>query len=185
MTYQYISTQVHKLLKKYPGFSVKQILDAKDILVLYRPMGNEKHSIKGFYLYNCRIHTIMVNSDLPEKLQTIILAHELGHVMLHKGSGVKCFHEVTPFDESSVMEKDANLFAAELLLRDEDVLQALNSDCTFFDATAKLNVPPEMLDFKFRIMKWRGYKMMEAPITAESKFLKDLKVPEDPSWEGT
>lgn len=183
MSYEYICTQVAKLLKKYPGCSLKQILDANHIIVLYQPLGNDEDAIKGFYLYNSRKHVITINSDLPENIQRIILAHELGHVVLHRGSGVKCFHDVTLFDESSLMEKDANLFAAELLMSDEDVLEALNSDCTFFTAAARLNVPAEMLDFKFRIMKWRGYKMMEAPILAPSNFLKDIPIPENHDWD--
>lgn len=183
MTYEYICTQAEKLRKKYPGFSLKQILEARHIITLYQPLGTEPDAIKGFCLYHSRRHVITVNSDLPEILQRIILAHELGHVILHRGSGVRCFHEVSLFDESSLLEKDANLFAAELLLRDEDVLEALNSDCTFFEAAARLNVPAEMLDFKFRIMKWRGWQMREAPITASSKFLKDMPVPENHDWD--
>lgn len=179
MTYEYICSQVARLRRKYPGYTLEEILDAKHIIVLYQPLGTDPDAIKGFYLYNCRKHVITINSDLPEILQLIILVHELGHVILHRGSGIKCFHEVTLFDESSLMEKDANLFAAEFLLSDEEVLDALNADCTFFAAAAKLNVPAEMLDFKFRIMKWRGYKMMEAPIMADSNFLKDIYIPEN------
>ena len=38
-------------------------------------------------------------------------------------------------------------------------------------------VPMELLDFKFRVMKWRGYQLTEAPIIANSDFLKDVEVP--------
>ena len=78
-----------------------------------------------------------------------------------------------------MMEKDANLFAAELLLEDEDVLEMMNSDTTFFAAAAALNVPMELLDFKFRIMKWKGYMMMQAPIESRSNFLKNIEIPEN------
>ena len=76
-------------------------------------------------------------------------------------------------------EKDANLFAAELLLEDDEVLQALNEDNTFFTAASMLNVPAELLDFKFRVMKWKGYKIVEPPIISRSNFLKDLDVSYD------
>ena len=178
MTYDYICMQVKKLRRKYPGYSIQKILDAMHVIVLYQSMGSGKNAIKGFYLYHCRKHVITINSDLPAIIQRIILAHELGHVILHKGSGIKCFQEISLFDESSLMEKEANLFAAEMLMTDEDVLEVINSDCTFFNAAARLQVPAEMLDFKFRIMKGRGYKMMETPIIAYAKFLKDLQIPE-------
>ena len=179
MNYDYICSQVEKLRRKYPGYSIPQILKAMHVFVLYRAMGTEENAIKGFYLYNCRKHVITINSDLPAIIQRIILAHELGHVVLHKGSSIKYFQEVSLYDESSLMEKEANLFGAEMLMTDEEVLEVFNSDCTFFQAASRLNVPPEMLDFKFRIMKGRGYQMVETPIIAYSKFLKNLSIPEN------
>lgn len=35
----------------------------------------------------------------------------------------------------------------------------------------------EPLDFKFRVIKWKGYKLVEPPITARSNFLRDVEVP--------
>ena len=86
------------------------------------------------------------------------------------------------FDESSLMEKEANLFAAELLMNDDDVVDVLNQDTTFFTASAILKVPMELLDFKFRVMKWKGFKLMEAPITASGNFLRDMEVPENADY---
>ena len=31
-----------------------------------------------------------------------------------------------------------------------------------------------MLDFKFRVMKWKGYKLIEPPIMAQSNFLANM-----------
>ena len=70
------------------------------------------------------------------------------------------------------------MFAAEFLLDDEEVIDVLNQDYTFFSAAAILGVPPELLDFKFRLMKWKGYKLMEAPIISDSCFLKGMEVPQ-------
>ena len=129
-----------------------------------------------------RIKTITVNSDLPEIIQKIIVAHELGHAMLHRTSSVQAFHEVVMYDSSSIKEKEANLFAAELLLEDGEVLEALNQDVTFFSAAAQLRVPMEMLDFKFRLLKWKGYKMLEAPIQVNSNFMRNMEVPDDADY---
>lgn len=93
------------------------------------------------------------------------------------------FHEVAMFDESSMMEKEANLFAAEFLMNDKDVLRALNRDTTFFSAASMLRVPAELLDFKFRVMKWKGYKLVEPPINASSNFLRDMEVPENADYD--
>ena len=48
---------------------------------------------------------------------------------------------------------------------------------------AILHVPIELLDFKFRIMKWKGYKLAEPPINARNNFLKDMDVPYDSYFE--
>ena len=122
---------------------------------------------------------ITVNSDLPLAIQRIITAHEIGHGVLHYSPGVHAFHDVGLFDESSTCEKEANLFAAEFLLSDADVFATLNADNTFFSAASILKVPVELLDFKFRIMKWRGYKLVEPPIHARNCFMQNMEVPKN------
>lgn len=85
-----------------------------NILLLSQALGNTPDAIKGFYLESKRIRTITVNCDLPEAVQKIIVAHELGHAVLHRHSGIHAFHDIGLFDESSLLEKDANLFAASI-----------------------------------------------------------------------
>ena len=60
------------------------------------------------------------------------------------------------------------------LLEDENVLEMLNADMSFFQAAAELKVPPELLDFKFRMMKRSGVQIIDSPITSNSDFLKDI-----------
>ena len=177
MLYAEIVETVEKLKKRYHVEDPFQACREMGIILLPQPMGLEEDSIKGFYLQKKRIKTITYNSDLPYVLQRIIVSHELGHSELHTRGGVHAFHDVGMFDESSRFEKEANLFAAEYLLNDEEVLDTLNADNTFFAAASTLKVPMERLDFKFRVMKWKGYKLVEPPITARSNFLRDVEVP--------
>ncbi len=177
--YTEITEPVEKLKKRYHENDPFLLCKAMGIKIIFQPLGTAPDAIKGFILKSKRIVAITVNSDLPIILQKIIVAHELGHAILHKNSSVLAFHEVALFDESSRYEKDANLFAAEYLLEDDHVLEILNTDNTFFSAAAALHVPIELLDFKFRVMKWKGYKMMEPPINARSNFLRDLEVPDN------
>lgn len=53
-------------------------------------------------------------------------------------------------------------------------LEKLNADMSFFQAASELQVPPELLDFKFRMMKRNGVQIVDSPITANSNFLKDI-----------
>jgi Zn-dependent peptidase ImmA (M78 family) len=108
-------------------------------------------------------------------LQRVVLAHELGHAVLHAKAGtVSQFHEMSLFDTVDTRKYEANLFASELLLSDEDVLDALNEGYVFFQAAQTLYVPSEMLDFKFRVMKRKGYKL-ESPVVSQSDFIKNLE----------
>ena len=182
MTYAEICESVERIKRKYDESDPFRLCRAMGIKVLFQSMGTRPTAIKGFFLECKRIRTITINSDLPEVIQKIIVAHELGHAVNHRKSGIHAFHEVAMFDQTSQMEKDANLFAAELLLDDQEVLECLNSDATFFSAAAALYVPIELLDFKFRVMKWKGYKIIEPPINARSNFLRDLEVPDDTEY---
>jgi len=74
---------------------------------------------------------------------------------------------------SSIAEYEANLFAAELLIDDKELLKLLNgSDKSFFGVAKELYVPAELLDFKFRILKNKGYHL-EAPYISRPDFLKE------------
>ena len=177
MTYGRISDVVARLKKKYEESDPFRLCKAMGIILIFRSMGTAPDAIKGFYFEARRIRTITVNADLPSVSQKIILAHELGHAVLHQNSGVHAFHDASLFDESSIYEKEANLFAAEFLLDDNEVIETLNGDTTFFSAARALYVPMELLDFKFRMMKRKGYKLMESPIMAGSDFLRNMEIP--------
>lgn len=179
MSYAEVCGAVEAPEKKYHESDPFRLCADMNIILLSQPLGNAPDAIKGFYLESKRIRTITVNCDLPEAVQRIIVAHELSHAVLHRHSGVHAFHDIGLFDESSLLEKDANLFAAEYLLRDQDVLETLNRDTTFFSAAAMLRVPAELLDFKFRVLKWKGYKLIESPISVRSNFLCDMEVPDN------
>lgn len=175
MSIELISDEVRRIRKKYDETDPDRLCHAMNILLLNEPMGTGSDACKGFYFQQSRMQVITVNSDLTEELRRIILSHELGHAVLHRNvSGVRAFHDFQLFDETSVYEYEANIFAADFLMEDDRVLSLLNSDISFFGAAAELQVPPELLDFKFRVLKRKGYKVIDPPIRARSNFLKNL-----------
>lgn len=177
MTMDWISCEVERLQRKYKETDPFKLCAAMGIIVDYHPMGNYDGACKGFFLSQSRKRLIMVNSDLPRQFQRIIGAHELGHAALHsRTAGVSTFHDFALFDATSTLEYEANLFAADFLMSDEEVLERLNEDISFFGAASMLGVPPELLDFKFRVMKRKGYKLVDPPILAQSSFLKNVEV---------
>ena len=176
MTMDYICREVERLKRKFHETDPFLLCDAMGIILLYEPMGTYPGACKGFFLAKSRKRSITVNSDLPEAIQRIIVTHELGHAVLHaKAVGVKAFHDFELFDSTSLMEYEANIFAAEFLMDDDDFLEKLNEDISFFGAASLLRVPPELLDFKFRLMKRNGYKLIDPPLMANSNFLKNVE----------
>ncbi len=137
-----------------------------------RDLGRGPNAIKALIVECSRIKCITFNTNLPDELLGPTIFHECGHGVLHP-IGLFGYTDITLYDESSRKEKEANLFCAEYMLEDDEVLEALNADLTFFDAARALYVPAELLDFKFRLLKWKGYKLGESPIYARANFLGD------------
>lgn len=177
MSMDFISREVQRLKRKHNETDPFKLCRAMGIIVLFEPMGTYKGACKGFFLSQSRKRSITINCDLPKALQRIIATHELGHAVLHaKAAGIRTFHDFELFDGTSRMEYEANIFAAEFLMEDEDVLARLNDDISFFGAAAELCVPAELLDFKFRIMKRKGFMMIDPPLLCNSNFLKNVEV---------
>jgi Zn-dependent peptidase ImmA (M78 family) len=171
----FICAKAAHIKKLHGETDPERLCRAMGIRVMYEPMGDSKGACKGFYLYRSRQRVICVNSNLPERLRRAVLAHELGHAVLHNDQArLSAFHDFSLYDNTGRWEYEANLFAAELLLDDREVLELLNTDRFFFAAAEALGVAPQLLDFKFRILKNKGCKLAESPITATGDFLKHL-----------
>lgn len=140
--------------------------------MILQPMDKEPDGVKDYFWKIFLSAPLHIDGDLSEIIQKIILAHETCHVMFCCRSGIHAFHEVALFDQNCILEKKANLFAAEYLLSDRKVFDTLNRDTTFFSAARY--VPSELLDFRFRLMTWKGYKLIEPPINARSIFLRGI-----------
>ncbi len=172
--FKFICNKVNTIKNKYAESDPFRLCKEMDILTLFSPMGTFPSSCKGFYLTQSRIKSITINSDLSENLQRIICAHELGHSILHdEFSGANGFHDFEFFDATNRFEYEANIFAAELLINDDDIV-TVNEDSSFFQLAAELCVPPELLDFKLRILKSKGYNVANSPIHSMGNFLKNL-----------
>lgn len=78
--------------------------------------------IRGYYLNTYRVKQIWLNCNLSKHDERFVLAHEIGHSVLHPNA-------CTPFLKSHTlisinkMELEANKFATELLITDEIILE--------------------------------------------------------------
>ena len=69
-------------------------------------------------------------------------------------------------------EYEANLFAADLLLPDEEVFDASHdNELDYFGLCSTLNTTPDLMSFKLYSLIRRGNKEYQIPIGIDSRFL--------------
>lgn len=132
---------VQKLVKKFDTTDPFQLADYLNITILKKPLGD----LAGMYLYMKRNKVIILNSDLDYEFLKIVLAHEIGHAILHRQ--VNCyFMRKNTYFKMSLYEVEANTFAAELLLYGLDKYQYENCSLEFIAKSEK--IPLELIKYK-------------------------------------
>ena len=141
-----IHARVKHLIQKYGTRNPAKIIAYLGINLLYEDLGEET---KGFYINLLTNKYIVVNSNLDEDEIRIILAHELGHAMLHYHKSTCYLREYTLFPRGRT-ENEANKFAAELLINEKELDEFLLSDNICVDQLAcYYGVPKKLIEYKF------------------------------------
>lgn len=172
---EYISKKARSLCVRYGTRDPFSLCDALDIGVKYKDLGDK---IKGYFFYQSRIKTIVLNSRTDNTVNRILCAHELGHAVLHSDMlcAMKSLHDPHLFDTASLTEYEANVFASELLIDDAELSELLRcNEYSLFQIASILYVPIELLDFKLRILNNKGYNI-DVPYLAQSDFLKQISI---------
>lgn len=112
-----IKTLTQKIIKKYKTANPFELAEALNVILLYVPL----KGVKGFYQYYNRNHLIYLSDTLSDIECRQVLAHELGHLILHKDINAIFLHNHTSLITSRY-EKEADIFASELLISDDDIL---------------------------------------------------------------
>lgn len=109
-----IKRLVSYYVRKYGTNDPFRLAEALGIYIFMSPLGN----VAGTYKYMEHAKCIFINSDIEdEQLIRMIAAHELGHAILHWKENY-CFMAHKTFLLTSRIERQASIFAAELLIRD-------------------------------------------------------------------
>ena len=136
----WIKERVATLINKYNTNCPFELADFMNIHVLFLDL---HHEIRGFYKYDRRNRYIVINSNLLPKDQLVVCCHELGHAILHPRVNTPFMRENT-FISLSKIEKEANRFAAELLIPDESFAEVNN----MYELASLLGVPVELVELK-------------------------------------
>lgn len=110
-----------KLIRKFKTRDPFAIARELGIEVLLR---NDFKRQKGVFKVIANNAFIFINANLSEEMQALVCAHELGHALLHRSLGLQAgLVEFEVFNITTQCEYDANVFAAALLLDDQELLE--------------------------------------------------------------
>jgi Zn-dependent peptidase ImmA (M78 family) len=165
---EYIQTVANKLIKKFDTRDPFQLCQAIGVEVFYADLG----SLKGMYKYLKKNRFAVINENLDPFTKTLVCAHELGHDILHQNLARKvCLQEFILYDMKSRPEYEANLFASEILLPDDIILNLARDGYDIEQISKELCTDINLIALKVSSMNTRGYRFNNT-IDAKSDFLK-------------
>ena len=143
MNNKQIPKLVSYLKRKYGTDDPEEIADYLGVTIIRMPL---EDVVAGFYKLLKRRKYIFLNSDIDDDVFIrVVLAHELGHAIMHPKENCAFMKSKTLLLTSRI-EKQANIFAAYLLI-DDDMLEEFSGyteeqfcNCTGF--------PSELLDLR-------------------------------------
>ncbi len=109
-----IKYKVKSLINQYKTNNPFEIIEYLGINLIKFPLSG---NINGYYIEKYGEQNICINNNLSSEEEIMVAAHKLGHAILHKDQNI-LFISKNTFYSKSKFEKQANLFAAELLLDD-------------------------------------------------------------------
>jgi len=165
----YIYTETKKLIKKYGTRDPFEIMDQMNIVV---GETSRYKTLKGYCFMSCKTIYVMISSFLSEEEKMIVAAHELGHIILHRSQlKMAPMQDDTLYNMTDNTEYQANLFAANLLINDEEIEDMVqNEDLDYFGLCSSLNATPELMSFKLYSLTKRG-QAYHMPMEIQSNFL--------------
>ena len=115
-------------------------------------------TLKGYCFMSCKTVYVMISSFPSEEEKMIVAAHELGRIILHRSQlKMAPMQDDTLYNMTDNTEYQANLFAADLLIEDEDIEEMVqNEDLDYFGLCSSLNATPELMSFKLYSLAKRG-----------------------------
>ena len=153
---QYILNSANKLINKYKTRDPFSLIKSLGIELMFDASFSK---LKGFYTLMNRQAYIVINSNLTEEKMRIVAAHELGHHILHRNFAKKnILQEFELYDMTATTEYEANCFAAELLICDEEIIGHINSGYDMNQIAALLNTDINLVGIKLGNLNSSGKK---------------------------
>lgn len=115
----HLDEKIKKLILHYTKkFNTRNPFELADCLGILYQIGNI--GCDGCYMFLKNHRYIFLNENLPEHELRLVMAHELGHAVMHRKQNCY-FIKNNTFLLNSKTELEANKFAIELLVSDEEL----------------------------------------------------------------
>ncbi len=156
-SHDYIRAAVNALLARHETRAPLVLAEAEGIHLYPR---HNFHDLRGMYAKVGQWPCIFYKADLPEPQVAEIVAHELGHHCLHEEyiEAGQEFIEHSLFDPRSKLEREANFFAAELLISDADFMEALQTEESLDWLARRSGYNQDLWLYKAELMRAAGHK---------------------------
>lgn len=113
-----IKSKVKRLVRFYKTNDPFEMVKGMNVILVFYPL----NSVRGFYQNFQRNNIIYLDERLPEHERSLVLAHEMGHMFLHKKTNAVFMDTRTQFNTSRY-ETEANRFAINLLVPDDVLIE--------------------------------------------------------------
>lgn len=145
---------VTQIIMQYGTRDPFEIAECLGIYLKVADIGRQQ----GFFRYIDGVPCIFISSRLNMFQRILVCAHELGHYFLHSDIAKESvLREFGMFNMKDVIENEANVFASELLLDEDELLEHFEEGYTVFQAASMLGYNINLLYIKLREMNNRGY----------------------------
>lgn len=117
---------------------------------------------RGAYKVIMRNRFLFIKDDLEPVMENIVLLHEIGHDILHRDEATRAggIKEFNIFDvRDSRMEYEANIFAAQIALPDDDFLELAEQGCDVQQIAQALCSDVNLVALKADTLISRGYRL--------------------------
>lgn len=101
----------------------------------------------GCYMFLKNHKCVFLNEDLSESEMRLVMAHELGHAIMHRKENCYFIRNKTLLLNSKI-EIEANTFAAELLIPDEVIFE--NRDMTIEQLSRLLGYEKSFINLRLK-----------------------------------
>lgn len=142
----WIKEIVEGMIEVYETRNVYELIDKLEIMLIRKQLpGNKKGRFFRDLFEN---EFIFISNDLSIEEERIVIAHELGHLILHTHLSTS-YYTSNRFLVKNKLEIQANKFAAELLIPD-DIDFSGYDNLTIEQLSCHLKVSEELVKLKYK-----------------------------------